>query len=446
MVELFSACRRDLVDDADRAVARVVRTRDRQSPRLPRLGLRPRRRRAARHRALLLLSEDLGRSGTPVRTGTLVRHRLRSARMRRPPLVFSRASASAGCRTARMGTATTSTSRSRRPRFSAKPVSGRGSGRPYGQGRRRPGIARTRRRRRCPTSRTRSNLLRPAGPSKPLASCLRSLAIACITSRTTSWAPGRCSDNRRPWRRPSGTCVAPLRCSSRPRNSLSRKVRPTRPSTSPTPCCRAANAIRRQTVLGLTNLAAYLLAADRIEDARLIARNTLHEAIALDWRAAIVRLVEHLALVAVLTEQTANAARMLGYSVAFTRPARQAANIRNSRPIIACSPSCLRPCRSMACSGSWPKVQNGAWNRPRKTPSRRRASRPEASDDPSVGIGELQQSKHPRAIETASLFIHCGNAGLVGRGYRAALPDDLTFRPARQCLDAGRKSRLALGR
>ncbi len=158
--------------------------------------------------------------------------------------------------------------------------------------------------------------LRPAGPSKPLASCLRSLAIACYFTHDFVGA--------RPLLRQSeavAKAVGDLRGAAAVQlaaaelafaeGSTDEAIDITNAMLSGGKCNR------RQKVLGLTNLAAYLLAADRIEDARLIARNTLHEAIALDWRAAIVRLVEHLALVAVLTDQTANAARMLGYSVAF---------------------------------------------------------------------------------------------------------------------------------
>ncbi len=160
------------------------------------------------------------------------------------------------------------------------------------------------------------DLLRPAGPSKPLASCLRSLAIAHYFTHDFAGA--------RPLLRQSeavAKAVGDLRGAAAVQlaaaelafaeGSTDEAIDITNAMLSGGKCNR------RQKVLGLTNLAAYLLAADRIEDARLIARNALHEAIALDWRAAIVRLVEHLALVAALTEQTTTAARMLGYSVAF---------------------------------------------------------------------------------------------------------------------------------
>ena len=160
------------------------------------------------------------------------------------------------------------------------------------------------------------DVLRPAGPSKPLASCLRSLAIAHYFIHDFAGA--------RPFLRQSeavAKAVGDLRGAAAVQlaaaelafaeGSTEEAIDITNAMLSGGKCNR------RQKVLGLTNLAAYLLAADRIEEARLNARSALHEAIALDWRAAIVRLVEHLALVAALTEQTATAARMFGYSVAF---------------------------------------------------------------------------------------------------------------------------------
>ncbi len=160
------------------------------------------------------------------------------------------------------------------------------------------------------------DLLRPAGPSKPLASCLRSLAIAHYFTHDFAGA--------RPLLRQSeavAKAVGDLRGAAAVQLAAAELAFAEGSSDEAIDITNAmlsgGKCNRRQKVLGLTNLAAYLLAADRIEDARLIARNALHEAIALDWRAAIVRLVEHLALVAALTEQTTTAARMLGYSVAF---------------------------------------------------------------------------------------------------------------------------------
>jgi hypothetical protein len=74
---------------------------------------------------------------------------------------------------------------------------------------------------------------------------------------------------------------------------------------------------RRQLTLGLGNLTSYLLAAERTAEAKTTALQGLREARALDWRAAVVRIVEHLALVAALKGKMKTAARLLGYGVAF---------------------------------------------------------------------------------------------------------------------------------
>jgi hypothetical protein len=60
-----------------------------------------------------------------------------------------------------------------------------------------------------------------------------------------------------------------------------------------------------------------LLAAGRIGEAKLEALIGLKEARALGWRAAVVRIVEHLALIGALSGELEAAARLLGYGVAF---------------------------------------------------------------------------------------------------------------------------------
>ncbi len=74
---------------------------------------------------------------------------------------------------------------------------------------------------------------------------------------------------------------------------------------------------RRQMVLGMTNLAAYLLTCDRLDEAGLAARRALIDARALDWQAAVVRVVEHTGLIAALGGDVETAARMLGHTAAF---------------------------------------------------------------------------------------------------------------------------------
>jgi hypothetical protein len=73
----------------------------------------------------------------------------------------------------------------------------------------------------------------------------------------------------------------------------------------------------RQLTLGLGNLTAYLLKVDRTTEAKLTAFRGLHEARALGWQAAIVRVVEHLALIAALGGDATGAARLLGFTETF---------------------------------------------------------------------------------------------------------------------------------
>lgn len=74
---------------------------------------------------------------------------------------------------------------------------------------------------------------------------------------------------------------------------------------------------RRQLTLCIGNLTSYLLAADLLTEAKLTAFNGLHKAKALGWPAAIVRIVEHLALIAGLSGDLERAATLLGYTEGF---------------------------------------------------------------------------------------------------------------------------------
>lgn len=73
----------------------------------------------------------------------------------------------------------------------------------------------------------------------------------------------------------------------------------------------------RQATLGLSNLAAYHLVTDNIEDARDAAGESLHLAVSLGWPGAIVRASEHIALVAASTGQAELAGRLAGFAEAF---------------------------------------------------------------------------------------------------------------------------------
>lgn len=74
---------------------------------------------------------------------------------------------------------------------------------------------------------------------------------------------------------------------------------------------------RRQLTLALGNLTSYLLAADSLAEAKLTAFNGLHKARALGWTAAIVRIVEHMAVITALEGNPERAARLLGFTEAF---------------------------------------------------------------------------------------------------------------------------------
>lgn len=73
----------------------------------------------------------------------------------------------------------------------------------------------------------------------------------------------------------------------------------------------------RQLTLGLGNMTSYLLAAGRLTEAKVTAFSGLHRARAIGWQAAIVRIVEHLALISALSSDMAKAARLLGFTEAF---------------------------------------------------------------------------------------------------------------------------------
>lgn len=79
----------------------------------------------------------------------------------------------------------------------------------------------------------------------------------------------------------------------------------------------SGRANRRQMTVALGNLTAYLLAQDRIDEARFALIEGLREARAVGHAASLARLVEHAALVAALSGDMTRAARLLGYGAAF---------------------------------------------------------------------------------------------------------------------------------
>ena len=159
-------------------------------------------------------------------------------------------------------------------------------------------------------------VLSPAGPTKPLAGCLRSLAIAHYFDRDFETARSLLGQSEA-----AAKAVGDLRGVATVQIAAAELAFA---AGSPDEAIAGINAMlagdhytRRQMVLGLTNLAAYLLACDRLAEGGLAARQALLDARALDWRAAIVRVIEHIGLIAALGEDAETAARMLGHTEAF---------------------------------------------------------------------------------------------------------------------------------
>ena len=159
-------------------------------------------------------------------------------------------------------------------------------------------------------------VLAPAGPTKPLAGCLRSLAIAHYFDRDFETARSLLGQSES-----TAKAVGDLRGVATVQIAAAELAFA---AGSTDEAIAEVNAMlagdhytRRQMVLGLTNLAAYLLDCDRLAEGELVARQALVEARALDWRAAIVRVVEHIGLIAALGDDAETAARMLGHTAAF---------------------------------------------------------------------------------------------------------------------------------
>ncbi|MDW9451787.1 adenylate cyclase [Sinorhizobium meliloti] len=77
------------------------------------------------------------------------------------------------------------------------------------------------------------------------------------------------------------------------------------------------HANRRQLTLGLGNLTAYLLAGNHLTEAKLTAFNGLRKAQAIGFPAAIARMIEHLALIGAIEGDHERAALLAGYTESF---------------------------------------------------------------------------------------------------------------------------------
>ncbi len=159
-------------------------------------------------------------------------------------------------------------------------------------------------------------VLRPLGQSKHLASCLRSMAVAEYFVQDFAAARPLIAQS-----------AAVARTLGDTRGVAAAQVASAELEFAAGAVDTAIEQIRamidsghhnlRLLALGYGNLASYLLAAGRVGEAKLAALAGLREARALGWRAAVVRIVEHLSLVAILSGETEAAARLLGYGVAF---------------------------------------------------------------------------------------------------------------------------------
>ncbi|SDR43468.1 transcriptional regulator, LuxR family [Rhizobiales bacterium GAS113] len=159
-------------------------------------------------------------------------------------------------------------------------------------------------------------VLIPLGPTKHLASCLRSLAVARYFVSDFVGARALIAQSEAVARSlGDGRGIAGVQIAAAELEFAAGAVDEAIAQVKN--MLAGAHHNRRQLTLGLGNLASYLLAAGRTSEAKATALEGLGEARALVWHAAVVRLVEHLALVAALGSKAETAARLLGFGVAF---------------------------------------------------------------------------------------------------------------------------------
>jgi predicted ATPase/class 3 adenylate cyclase len=159
-------------------------------------------------------------------------------------------------------------------------------------------------------------ILEPYGPTKQLASCLRSMAVAAYFAADYAAARPLVKRSAAVARAVGDTrglvnaqiALGELEFAAGEVQSAITTVRD---------MINGGDHNRRQLSLGLGNLTAYLLAAERVTEAKLTAFSGLHKARALGWPAATARMIEHLALITGLQSDAERAARLLGYSEAF---------------------------------------------------------------------------------------------------------------------------------
>jgi hypothetical protein len=158
--------------------------------------------------------------------------------------------------------------------------------------------------------------LRPLGATKHLASCLRSLAVARYFKKDFEAARHLIAESEAVARSiGDGRGIAAVQIAAAELEFAGGAVDEAIAQVQS--MLDGAHHNRRQLTLGLGNLASYLLAAGRTSEARATALEGLKEARALGWHAAVVRVLEHLALVAALGGKAKLAAGLLGYGIAF---------------------------------------------------------------------------------------------------------------------------------
>lgn len=158
--------------------------------------------------------------------------------------------------------------------------------------------------------------LKPLGPTKHLASCLRSLAIARYLMREFAAARALIAESEAVARRlGDGRGIATAQIGAAELEFAAGSVDAAIAQVKGMLAGNYHN--RRQLALALGNLTSYLLAAGCPSEAKSTAFEALRQARALSWPAAIVRIIEHVALLAALGGDAESAAKLLGYGVAF---------------------------------------------------------------------------------------------------------------------------------
>jgi tetratricopeptide (TPR) repeat protein len=167
-----------------------------------------------------------------------------------------------------------------------------------------------------PYLRTALNLLRPLGPTKQLASCLKSLSLLQTFRADYPIA--------RPLLHESMTVAQSI---GDTRGLLSAEINLAELEFACGELDVAISRIRRmiesglhnrrQLALGLSNLTAYLIAAARMDEAKRSAEMCLEEARVLGDPAAVARIVEHIAVIALQDDDLDLAAQLLGFGSSF---------------------------------------------------------------------------------------------------------------------------------